>query len=288
MPDRPAADAALATIARRHVLLTTLRWLPTGMLIPVVVVLMQERGLTLAQVGMVSATQGIVVLLLELPTGGLADALGRRPVLVAASTLDVASLGLLALAGTPAAFMVAWAVQGIYRALESGPLDAWYVDASQAVDPDADIEAGLGRAGTAIGLAIGVGALASAGLTSWWPGGGADPLVVPVLAALTLRLLDIVALVRLMDDVRRGARRGAAALRAGTAEVPRVVRRTVALVARSRPLRSLAGVELSWGVGLVAVELFSAPRLVELVGDTTGGVTAFALAAAAGLSLIHI
>jgi len=44
---------------------------------------MQDRGLTLAQVGMVSATQSIVVLLLELPTGGLADAVGRRPVLAA-------------------------------------------------------------------------------------------------------------------------------------------------------------------------------------------------------------
>jgi len=83
MAPRAADDEALATIARRHVVLTALRWLPTGMLIPVLVVLMQDRGLTLAQVGMVSATQSIVVLLLELPTGGLADAVGRRPVLAA-------------------------------------------------------------------------------------------------------------------------------------------------------------------------------------------------------------
>ena len=141
----PVAAGALASVARRHVVLTALRWLPTGVLVPVVVVLMQERGLTLAQVGAVAAVQGVVVLLLELPTGGLADAFGRRPVLVAASMLDVASLALLAVAGTPGTFMLAWAVQGVYRALESGPLDAWYVDASQALDPAADIEAGMGR-----------------------------------------------------------------------------------------------------------------------------------------------
>jgi MFS family permease len=251
------------------------------MLLPVLVVLMQERGLTLAQVGLVSATQGIVVLLLELPTGGLADALGRRPVLVAASVLDVASLALLAVAGTPGAFMLAWAVQGVYRALESGPLDAWYVDASQALDPKADIEAGLGRAGTAAGLAIAAGALVSAGVTSWWPSGGPDPLVVPVLAALALRVVDIAGLARLMGEPRRQAQQGMGALWAGAVGVPRVVRRTVGLVARSRGLRSLALVELSWGAGLAAVELFSAPRLVELMGSVTGGVAAFALAAAA-------
>ncbi len=277
-----AADARtqLASIARRHVALTALRWLPTGLLIPVVVVLMQSRGLSLAQVGLVSATQGVMVLLLELPTGGLADALGRRPILIAASVLDVASLALLAAAQTPGAFMAAWAVQGVYRALESGPLDAWYVDASQAVDPQADIEAGLGRAGTACGLAIGGGALTAAGLTSWWPAGGPDPLVVPVLVAMAVRVVDVLALSRLLSEARRRAVRGATALRAGAAEMPRVVRRTVRLVVRSPALLALAVVELSWGAGLLAVELFSAPRLVDLVGDPTGGVAAFALAAA--------
>jgi MFS family permease len=139
-----------AALRRRFVVLTALRWLPTGLLIPLTVVLMQSRGLSLAEVGLVSATQGVVVLVLELPTGGLADALGRRPVLVAATALNVVSLALLAVAHSPGAFMAAWAVQGVYRALESGPLESWFVDASLAVDPRADIEGGLARAGTAL------------------------------------------------------------------------------------------------------------------------------------------
>jgi MFS family permease len=279
--DDDARRAALAAIGRRHAALTALRWLPTGMLIPVAVVLMQSRGLSLAQVGLVSATQGIVVLLLELPTGGLADTLGRRQVLVAASVLDVASLVLLAAAGSPGAFMLAWAVQGVYRALESGPLDAWYVDASHAIDRRADIEGGLARAGTVVGLAVAAGALVSAGVTAWWPAGGIDPLVVPVVVALVVRLVDIAALARLMREARRQAVSGMAAVRASVGEVPGVVRRTVRLIARSRALASLTAVELSWGGGLSAIELFSAPRLVELMGDATAGVAAYALAAAA-------
>ena len=98
-PGDPGRPLGAAAVRRRFVVLTALRWLPTGLLIPVLVVFEQSRGLTLAQVGLVSATAGVVVLLLELPTGGLADALGRRPVLVAATALDLASLGLLVARG---------------------------------------------------------------------------------------------------------------------------------------------------------------------------------------------
>lgn len=275
-----------AALRRRFVVLTALRWLPTGLLIPLTVVLMQSRGLSLAEVGLVSATQGVVVLVLELPTGGLADALGRRPVLVAATALNLVSLALLAVAHTPAAFMAAWAVQGVYRALESGPLESWFVDASLAADPGADIEAGLARAGTAIGAAIAAGSLLAAGLTRWAPA-GVDPLVVPVLVALALVAVDLVALVVGLHEPARWAGRAGAggrapAMVAAAAEAPRVVGRTLRLMAGSSVLLALAAVELSWGAGLACVELFSAPRLVDLLGSATSGVTTFALASAAG------
>lgn len=284
----PATRGALTTVARRHVALTALRWLPTGMLVPVVVVLMQARGLSLADVGLVAAVQGAVVLVLELPTGGLADVLGRRPVLIVASLVDLLSLAVLAVAHSPGAFMVAWAVQGVYRALESGPLDAWYVDASQAIDPRADIEAGLARAGVATGAALGAGALLAAGVTTWPPVAGVDPLVLPVVGAMVARAVDITALARLMPEPRHRRAGALGTLRQSLTGVPGVVARTVRIVARSRALAALAAVEVSWGAGLVAVELFSAPRLVDLVGDATGAVATFALAVAAGWAVAAI
>ena len=271
-----------AAVRRRFVALTALRWLPTGLLIPLTVVFMQARGLSLAQVGLVSATQGVVVLVLELPTGGLADALGRRPVLVGATVLNLASLGLFAVAASPAAFMTAWAIQGVYRALESGPLESWFVDASLAADPRADIERGLAHAGTAIGAAIGAGSLLTAALTRW-PVGGVDPLVLPVVVALVLAAADLVALAAALPEPRRRtADGGPVTLAAAAADAPRVVARTLGFVLGSPVLLALAAVELSWGAGLAGVELFSAPRLVDLVGTATGGVATFALAAAAG------
>ena len=72
-----ALDARSAR--RRYLILIALRWLPTGLLIPVTVLLALSRGLSLTEIGLVFSIQGLVVLALELPTGGLTDALGRRP-----------------------------------------------------------------------------------------------------------------------------------------------------------------------------------------------------------------
>ena len=142
-------------VRRRFLVLRGLRWLPTGLLVPVLVLVLLDRGLSLAQLGVVFAGQGLMVLVLELPTGGLADAIGRRTVLLVATVFEVAAFVLLIGARSVPLLVLAAGLMGVYRALESGPLDSWYVDTAQAVDADADIERGLSQAGVVTGLAIG-------------------------------------------------------------------------------------------------------------------------------------
>ena len=86
-----ALDARSAR--RRYLVLIGLRWLPTGLLIPITALLAISRGLSLTEIGLVFSLQGLVVLFLELPTGGLSDALGRRPVLIVASLVGLAVAG---------------------------------------------------------------------------------------------------------------------------------------------------------------------------------------------------
>ena len=95
---------ASMTLRTRFWLLAGLRWLPTGFIIPVSALLPLERGLTVAEYGAVAATQGFVVLLFELPTGGFADALGRKPVFIASAAVALASYVVFALAQVPLAF----------------------------------------------------------------------------------------------------------------------------------------------------------------------------------------
>ena len=124
------------TVRRRFLILRGLRWLPTGLLIPVLVLVLLERGLSLTQLGIVFAGQGLMVLVLELPTGGLADAIGRRTVLLVATVFEVAAIVILIGAHSLPLLVLAAGLMGVYRALESGPLDSWYVDTAQAVDPN--------------------------------------------------------------------------------------------------------------------------------------------------------
>lgn len=250
-----------ADIRRRFLILRALRWLPTGLTIPVLVLLLLDRGLTVGQIGLVTAAQGMVVMLLELPTGGLADTLGRRAVLLAAAMFDLASLSLLVMADTMPLLITVFALQGVYRALESGPLDAWYVDAAQVVEPDADIEGALGASGAVIGVAIAVGAVTSSGLVALDPFPTINTLVVPLLAALVLRALDLVSIWRLMIEP---ARPHARELLRG---LPTIVRDSVRMIRGSHILLALIAIELLWGAGMVAFETFTPLRLESVVGD---------------------
>lgn len=253
-------------IRRRFLVLRGLRWLPTGLMMPVLVLLLVERGFSLTTIGVAAAAQGAMVLLLELPTGGLADAIGRRPVLLGATVIDtVAVLVLAAFAHSLPVLVLAWALMGVYRALESGPLDAWYVDAALAADPDADIESGLGAGGAALGVAIAAGSLTSSAIVGLAPFSGLDPLAGPLVVYLGIRLAEVVAIQRLMTEVRApaGARRMSAAAR----DVPRVIADAVATVRRSRALKALVSVELFWGFGMVTWETLMPPRLEQVMGS---------------------
>ncbi len=249
-----ALDGAQAR--RRYLVLLVLRWLPTGLLLPVLTVVGLDRGLTLAEVGLTAAVQGAVVAVLELPTGGLADTLGRRPVLLLAGAVGTASLAVFAVADTVALFALAWALQGVFRALDSGPLEAWYVDTALAADPGLDLGRALGRGTSVLGVAIAAGSLASGLLVA----ATGDP-AAPLLAALAVHVLGVAGLVLLPEPRRtRGS-----ALRA-VAAVPGAVRDGLRLVAGSRALLGLTGVSLLWGVGMPAFETLLPARLEQEAG----------------------
>ncbi len=195
---------------RRYVALTALRWLPVGITIPVTVLLALSRGLTLAQVGAVFVVHGVTVALLELPTGGLADALGRRPVLALSGLLHVASCAAYATADGVPGFVLATFLLGTGRALDSGPLQAWYVDAAHLADPAADVTPGLSRAGAADCLALSAGAVLGGLTPALLEGSSERVLVLPYLAAGVLGLLSVAAVLLLVTPTGP-ARTGSAA-----------------------------------------------------------------------------
>jgi len=258
---RPDARA----VHRRYLALLALRWLPVGLLMPVFVLLPLSRGLTLTQIGFVFAAQGLVVLVLELPTGGLADSIGRRPVLLIASVVSLASLSLFYLAQTAEMFVLAMVLQGIHRALDSGPLEAWYVDETLATAPGTHMERGLSAGTTVLSLAIAGGALLSGGLVALDPFPSVETLALPVLVAMILVVVYTAAIVLLMHEARLA--RDARALVASVRAVPTVIRDGLGMLRASQVLMALVAVELFWGFSISAFESLFPVRLSEVVGS---------------------
>jgi hypothetical protein len=278
----------LPALTRRYVLLVALHWLPVGMTVPVMVLLMLDRGLTLGQVGLAFALFGILGAVLELPTVGLADVVGRRPVLLAAVALHLLACLLYAGAGTLAVFLVAVVLKAVGRALFSGPLEAWYVDAAHALDPDADLAPGLSRGSAADGGGLAVGAALGGGLPA-----ALGSLAAPFLVAAALDVLFLVAAWRLLHE-QRPPREGTlrAELGTGLRAVPSTVAGAVRLAVTDGPMRLVLLVTAVGGVALVSFELLGPPRFAELVGGreegaaVLGTVQAVAFGAAAGAALL--
>jgi DHA1 family tetracycline resistance protein-like MFS transporter len=256
------------SVRTRFWLIAAIRWLSTGFIVPVVALLPLDRGLTIAEYGSVAAVQGVAVLVLELPTGGFADAVGRRPVLVASAVVALASYAVYATAHSVGAFAVATALGGVYRALDSGPLNAWFVDAVHASTPPAEqsvvVAKGLAGYASVVGASIATGSILSAGLVAWAPFGRDDALAAPYWVAIALTVAQVVAVALLMREHRPSEHGG---LLASVRATPATILTGTRLVLHSRVLAALVAIEAFWGFGMIAFETMTPIRLSELLDD---------------------
>lgn len=254
-------------------MLSALRWLPAGLVIPVMVLMFGARGLSLAQIGQLMALYSIVTLSLELPTGGLADSWGRKPVIVASALIQALGMLVLALAGAVAFLVVGTVLMGIARALSSGPVEAWFVDATHAQGHD-NVEPGLARGQIAESLALGAGAIVGGllpRLASGLPpaGAGLIQLSLPFLVAAAAAVVHAVAAWLLLTA--QGSR----------GSVGKTVGQAVGVAVKHSPVRRLLLIAACLGVVLSGVELLAPNRFAELAGDPANGAAVFGFLTAA-------
>ncbi|PGH47901.1 MFS transporter [Streptomyces sp. Ru87] len=277
---------------RRFAAVTFLFWLPVGLWLPSQVLLLGERGLSLAAVAGLFAVHAITVSVLELPTGGLSDVVGRRTVLAAAGVFNLAGLLLMALGTTAWVLTLAMVFVGTGRALSSGPAEAWYVDTVQAhYGPGAELRTGLARGNTASAAALAGGTLIGGGLP-WLLGLGPDPgarlvratsglvlpLSVPALLGSTVLLVFIGYVLSALPEPPRPP----ATLRAVLRGVPATVLGGLRLGARDALIRRVLLSAGAAGAGLVTIELLAPPRAAGLTGAAESGAVLFAALACTG------
>jgi MFS family permease len=276
-------------LTKQFVLLRALRWLPLGLVLPFLVITPEARGLSLSAIGVVFAVHSAVAIVLEVPSGALADMVGRRRVLLAGAALTTVSLLIFAVAGSVGAFMASVGLLAAGRALISGSLEAWYVDSLRALDPSAPLSRGLSRGTAAEGLAMALGALMGGGLVTLAGTSDADGALsgygVAALAGALAAVAYFAAVAALVHERPRGLH---------ASEAPESIRRRAATIfgtARdefmaSRLVRIVVVTGIALGVSFTAVELLWQPRLADLLGESDShGVVFGALAAASMLAV---
>jgi predicted MFS family arabinose efflux permease len=262
---------------RRYSVVTFLMWLPAGLTMAPAVLLMTSRGLDLAEIGVVMAIFNVVVVVLELPTGGLTDVIGRRTVLAVSAASSMAGMVAMAMASSVWPFVLASVLKGAARALASGPAQAWYVDMLHAArGPGADLKPGLAR-GEAMGsVSLCLATLAGGLMPLVLPGG----LVTPFLAAaVAAGVLLVAALVAMPEPPRPRV-----SLRSVLRDVPATVRSGLGMALRDRGLSRLLLISAAVGTALCVIELLTPGRMAALTGRVESGGSTYALVASVGFA----
>ena len=257
-----------------YYLVTSINWFGAVLPMSVMVLLAQTRGVTLTEVGLFIGLYSLVVAVLELPSGALADALGRKRAYLLGGALNVVARLVFLFAFDLGAFLAYAVVSGAARALSSGALEAWFIDALQAEDPDVDLQPALATAGSyqLVGLALGTvtgGALPLlfAGLPS---DGVITPLAMPLLfsvvvqlAVLVLTSLVVVESSRAATAPASGGRLIPTSLRPGA--ILALVRGALSMAVRSPTLRLLLVADAVVGATLAASENLWQPFFAALL-----------------------
>jgi hypothetical protein len=267
----------------RYAVVEFLTWLPAGLMMAPMVLLMSVRGLDIAQIGMVTAAYSITVVVLELPTGGLADVVGRRSVLAASAAVGIAGYTVMALAGSVWLFLVASLLKGIARALSSGPAQAWYVDRLHELHgPLADLKPGLAAGDAAGSVALALGTLAGGALPLIAGGeGGGESLAAPIWASAGVSAVLLVTVLAMMREPSRPVCPRLGDVLRG---VPATIAGGFSLAVRDRGLARLLLVAAAAGVMLNAIELLTPGHLAALTGSPEKASTVYAIVAAAGFA----
>jgi MFS family permease len=269
--NRGGGTMSVQSIERRYALILFLFWFSTALPMSLFILLAQARGMSLGQVGLLSAIYSATIFLLEVPTGGLADAWGRRRVALLGEVMTLAGWGTFLISFTFPAFLVAFMLNGLGRTLASGTLDAWFVDSLLAADPNIDLHPRLSRTGAIAFAGLGLGAVCGGAIAHWFsflpPDGTAilTPSASPGLFAIAVRFGLVLSIAWLVKESADSQRTGS--WRRGLTAVPSLLRDAVRLTARNGVLLRLLAVAGASGLVLSSIEVLWQPHFGHLLGD---------------------
>lgn len=105
-----------------------LRFFGTGVIIPVLSLLLLSRGATIETVSLFVGIYSVTVITAEFPSGVFADVYGRKNAFLLSSILSFTSYGILLLSRSVPVLLCGMVIHGLSRAFASGSIEALMID----------------------------------------------------------------------------------------------------------------------------------------------------------------
>lgn len=297
-PETAFSFSDLSASAQRHIRVFQIHQFldrfAMGLTVAVVALALTDRGMDLFQISLLFGVYSLTTMTMELPFGGLADSIGRKPVFLTAVIASLISLALFLSTSNFYVLALSFAFIGFGRALRSGTLDAWFLETFKSTAPNVDVQPALAKAqsANAIGLAIGaiLGGFLPDLLGSYAQTLGFSSYDTSYAASFAVMLGVFAFTKRAIFEPPRPKSQGA--LKQGFANVPLVVKDASLLALKHRTLSLLLAALALFLMATNPVEVlwptFAKPMLNETYANTAiGTLTAtyfFAIAFGASLS----
>lgn len=272
---------AARRVQRTYLLLTLLSTLSASLIWGVNTLFLLDAGLNNAQAFGANAAFTAGQVLFEVPTGVVADTVGRRAsYLLGAATLLISTLLYLLMWYAEAPFW-GWIISSVLIGLGftffSGAVEAWLVDALNASDFEGEYETVFAKGQTTMGVAMLTGSVAGGFIAQ------ITNLGVPYILRAVLLGITFGAALLLMRDIGFTPHRGGNPID----EMKRIVNASVDNGWRKPPIRWLMlAAPFTGGVGVYAFYALQ-PYLLELYGDPNAfGIAGLAAAIVAAAQIV--
>lgn len=268
-------------ILKTYITLTLLSTFASSLIWGINTLFLLDAGLSITEAFAANAFFTVGMMLFEVPTGIVADTLGRRiSYLLGAATLVVSTLLYLWMwrIGAPLwAWALASVVLGLGFTFFSGATEAWLVDGLHATKYQGTLEAAFAKGQIAEGVAMLTGSVAGGALAQM------TNLGVPYLVRAAILALTFAVTFLLMRDIGFTPRKGASVLK----ETRAIIQSSLDYGLRNPPVRWLMlAAPFSGGVGIYAFYAMQ-PYLLELYGENTSyAIAGLAAAIVAGAQIV--
>jgi len=254
----------------RFIINQTFHWFIVGIMLPVITLLQLEKGLNLFQIGITMSFYSATIVLLELPTGGLSDTLGRKKIYLISLVFNFIAATLLLIARDFHFINLGFFLLGVGRALSSGSLDAWFIDEFYLLDPEGNLQKALSKVGVFIPIGLATGSLIGGFIPmnlgkmahQLWGFGIYSSNLITVLGLSVIQYIvtSRIIIERVKPEVHTG-------ITAGFKLLPEVLSSSVKYGIKNKIIFILLLATFAMGIGLSGLETFWQPQVKNILGS---------------------